>query len=154
MICNCKNKTCIDCDPGIEAFYQQKVRKAKEAEVALKAQGIIVNWEDLVGEAIDVWYEYCELKAENEAEEAYSNLLLCGQEYRDSYAADEWGDELWEAGIDPWDDEMELLAEDMQRDADIEWAMRCQAEDAEEAYWDEVYRKELKDLQEKLDNME
>ncbi len=72
---------------------------------------------------------------EDEAEHAHAELHAMAQEFRDSYAANEWGDQLWEDGIDPWDDEMELLAEDMQRDADIETILMCQAADAEEAYF-------------------
>lgn len=72
---------------------------------------------------------------EDEAESAHSDLLAMVREYQDSYAANELGDELWENGIDPWDDEIELLAEDMQRDADIEAIMMCRAAEAEEAYF-------------------
>lgn len=64
----CKNgSTCPHCDPGIEAFYQEKIKKAKEAVVYLKTTGVEMHYEDLL-DAKDIWYEYCELKRQEKME--------------------------------------------------------------------------------------
>ncbi len=67
-MCMCDNTTCPKCDPGIEAFYQEKVKKAKEASAYLKTIGMDFHYEDML-DAKDIWYEYCALKKEKEAEE-------------------------------------------------------------------------------------
>jgi len=60
-MCNCSNTTCPYCDPGIEAFFQEKVKEAKEAaEAHFKATGIKFHYEDLL-DAKNIWYEYCSL---------------------------------------------------------------------------------------------
>lgn len=69
------------------------------------------------------------------------DLKLMYQEYRDSYAANEWGDELWERGDDPWEAEVlqeleeEQTSRDMEIDAAIEAKAMCDAAKAEEAYF-------------------
>ncbi len=55
-MCTCENRMCPKCDPGIEAFYQQKLKEA----------GSFADYID----AKDVWYEYCALKAEEAADDA------------------------------------------------------------------------------------
>lgn len=65
-MCTC-NKLCPKCDPGIEAFYQKKVEEAKKQAVDLKIRGMEVCYEDLL-DAKDIWYEYCELKNEEDAD--------------------------------------------------------------------------------------
>jgi hypothetical protein len=59
----CKNGgTCPQCDPGIEAFYQEKLKEAKAMTVAhFAATGIHCIFEDNL-DAKDIWYEYCDLK--------------------------------------------------------------------------------------------
>jgi hypothetical protein len=66
-MCNCNNTTCPKCDPGIEAFYQQKVEKAKEEAAYLKTTGYMVHYQDLL-DAKHIWYEYCELRRQEEVE--------------------------------------------------------------------------------------
>jgi hypothetical protein len=69
MICTC-HKTCPKCDPGIEVFYQQKVKEAKEAVAAMKSQGVAdMDYENLL-DAKDIWYEYCQLRDQKELDEA------------------------------------------------------------------------------------
>ena len=61
--------SCPYCDPGIEEFYQQKVKEAKRASIAHKAAtGIDANFEDNL-DAKDIWYEYCELKDQEKVDE-------------------------------------------------------------------------------------
>ena len=67
-MCTCKNRMCPKCDPGIEEFYQQKVKEAKEAVAYLKTTGVEMHYEDLL-DAKDIWYEYCALKAEENADD-------------------------------------------------------------------------------------
>jgi hypothetical protein len=66
-MCTC-NSYCPKCDSGIEAFYQQKVEEAKKAAVHLKSTGVEVHYEDLL-DAKDIWYEYCDLRAQEAADE-------------------------------------------------------------------------------------
>lgn len=66
-MCNCTPKMCPKCDPGIEAFYQEKVKKAKEMSAYLKTAGMECHYENFL-DAKDIWYEYCALKREEEAE--------------------------------------------------------------------------------------
>ncbi len=57
----CNDKTCPKCDPGIEAFYQEKVKEAKLAVEAAAKQGFNMHYEDLL-DAKDIWYEYCAIR--------------------------------------------------------------------------------------------
>jgi hypothetical protein len=68
LMCHC-DKTCPKCDPGIDAFYQQKVKKAKAAADYLNSIGNTIHYEDLL-DAKDIWYEYCKLRDEEAADEA------------------------------------------------------------------------------------
>jgi hypothetical protein len=68
-MCMCDHKTCPKCDPGIEAFYQRKVKEARDATAALKTQGIEMDCEDLL-DAKDIWYEYCALRDAEKADDA------------------------------------------------------------------------------------
>ncbi len=61
-MCDCANATCPECDTGFEAFYQQKVKEAKEAVAHFKTIGVEVFYGDLLGDAKDIWYEYCDLQ--------------------------------------------------------------------------------------------
>lgn len=65
----CKNGgSCPKCDPGIEDFYQEKLKEAKAMTAAhFKTTGILYLFEDNM-DAKDIWYEYCELKRALEAE--------------------------------------------------------------------------------------
>lgn len=47
-MCDCKNRMCPKCDPGIEAFYQQKIKEAGPFADCVDAK--------------DVWREYCALR--------------------------------------------------------------------------------------------
>jgi hypothetical protein len=69
-MCKCDN-FCPKCDPGIEAFYQEKVKEAKAAADAhFLATGIkIEDYRDFL-DADDIWYEYCELKKVSQVEDA------------------------------------------------------------------------------------
>jgi len=67
--CNC-NDTCPRCDPGIEAFYQEKLAEAKRAAEYLATQGVIVGDPTDLLDAKDIWYEYCQLRDQEAAEEA------------------------------------------------------------------------------------
>jgi hypothetical protein len=85
----------------------------------------------------EVWESEAEqafAQIENECERSMSELILSAHEYRDSYAANEWGDQLWEANIDPWDEEAEICARDMEIDAAMEQQAMCEAADREEAF--------------------
>jgi hypothetical protein len=67
--CNC-NETCPKCDPGIEAFYQEKVKEAKAMTAAhFEAISIYYPFEDNL-DAKDIWYEYCQMRDQEAAEEA------------------------------------------------------------------------------------
>lgn len=66
-MCMCNHSTCPKCDPGIEAFYQEKVKEAKAAAAYLETTGYKVHYEDLL-DAKDIWYEYCKLRNEEEIE--------------------------------------------------------------------------------------
>lgn len=57
-MCLCDNKTCPKCDPGIEAFYQEKVKAAKASAEYLKTTGVDMDYRNLL-DAKDIWYEYC-----------------------------------------------------------------------------------------------
>lgn len=68
-MCNCDGTTCPRCDPGIEAFYQEKVKEAKEAtEAHFKATGIYYPFEENL-DAKDIWYEYCSLREEDQRDQ-------------------------------------------------------------------------------------
>ena len=70
----CKTGTCIHCDPGIEAFYQEKVKEAKRASAAMKLVGIECHYENLL-DAKDIWYEYCDLRATEQVENSLDEDL-------------------------------------------------------------------------------
>lgn len=92
---------------------------------------------------------YCELYDEamaDEADDCFENdwfwneligsgsdytedLKMMYAEYCDSYAANEWGDQLLETGEDPWPHlgEDELCVQDIERDAAIDAAIEMQA---------------------------
>ena len=70
----CHNTPCHKCDPGIEAFYQEKVKWAKLAAEEAAKTGYLVPWQDLL-DAKDIWYEYCELRSEAQIEDAHDALL-------------------------------------------------------------------------------
>lgn len=58
----CHDSPCYKCDPGIEDFYQEKVKSAKAAVEYLATTGYIVSdYRDLL-DAKDIWYEYCALR--------------------------------------------------------------------------------------------
>lgn len=63
-MCICQ-KLCPKCDSGIDAYYNQRL---KETELALKKAGINANPEDYL-DAKDVWYEYCQLKDQEETDD-------------------------------------------------------------------------------------
>lgn len=78
----CHDTPCYKCDPGIEAFYQVKVKEAQEAAAYLATTGCIVgDYHDLL-DAKDIWYEYCALRAQEQADnlhdsdELYSHYFL------------------------------------------------------------------------------
>lgn len=72
-MCMCNGKTCPKCDPGIETFYQQKVKKAKAAAAThFETTGISLHFEDLL-DAKDIWYEYCEIRDREEIESLIDN---------------------------------------------------------------------------------
>lgn len=73
-MCNC-NDTCPKCDPGIEAFYQEKLAGAKKAAEHMATQGIIVGDPTDLLDAKDIWYEYCELKRQEQLEAAEDRLF-------------------------------------------------------------------------------
>lgn len=68
-MCFCDTTTCPKCDPGIEEFYQKKVKAAKEAVAYLKTTGVEMHYEDLL-DAKDIWYEYCALRDEERIDDA------------------------------------------------------------------------------------
>lgn len=72
-MCTC-SRLCPKCDPGIEAFYQEKVKKAKEASAYLKTTGVDMHYQDML-DAKDIWYEYCELKKSNEVDDASDDSI-------------------------------------------------------------------------------
>jgi hypothetical protein len=73
-MCNCTHNTCPHCDPGIEAYFQKKVQQAKEAAKAYEESvGHPIDYEILLDDAKDIWYEYCELKANAEADDAFGD---------------------------------------------------------------------------------
>lgn len=77
----CKNGgTCPQCDPGIEAFYQKKVKEAKEASAYLLTTGVECHYENLL-DAKDIWYEYCELRDAEEAEDEVDKQDLPAEIY-------------------------------------------------------------------------
>lgn len=61
-------KPCPKCDPGIEIFYQKKVKEAKLSVEYLDSK--------------DIWCEYCQLKkeqaADDLAEEDYNREMFLG----------------------------------------------------------------------------
>lgn len=68
-MCQCDNKTCPKCDPGIAAFYQKKIKEAKvSADAHNKTFGGTCHYEDFL-DAKDIWYEYCQLRDQELAEE-------------------------------------------------------------------------------------
>lgn len=70
----CKNATCPKCDPGIEAFYQEKVKEAESmTEAHFKSTGIRYSFEDNL-DAKYIWYEYCALKESAKAEDDQDKL--------------------------------------------------------------------------------
>lgn len=85
-MCMCDGKTCPKCDPGIEAFYQEKVKKAKEAVAYLKTTGVIMHYEDLL-DAKDIWYEYCELRDKGLLEDAQDKEVIPEEVY---HLKDSW----------------------------------------------------------------
>ena len=62
-------------ESGIENFYQQKVKEAKEMAAHLKTLGVDVHYEDLL-DAKDIWYEYCDLLGEQNAEDIFDLSVL------------------------------------------------------------------------------
>jgi hypothetical protein len=75
-MCNCVHHTCPYCDPGIEAFYQQKLKEAKEMSAAhLADTGIDYRFEDNL-DAEDIWYEYCELRAQEEIDNYWDEIYI------------------------------------------------------------------------------
>lgn len=67
-MCTCSGTTCPKCDPGIEAFYQEKIKEAKAAtEAHFKATGIYYPFEENL-DAKDIWYEYCALRDQEQIE--------------------------------------------------------------------------------------
>lgn len=63
----CQNNPCHKCDPGFKDFYQEKVKEAKLAVVAMAQQGWTISWQDLL-DAEETWYEYCALRKDEKQE--------------------------------------------------------------------------------------
>ena len=58
-MCKCK-ELCPKCDPGIEAYYQEQVKKAGAFSDLLDAEAI--------------WYDYCALRREEEMRRELEDL--------------------------------------------------------------------------------
>lgn len=121
-MCNCSHTTCPQCDPGIEAFYQQKVEEAKAEAARLEAVGYVVHYQDLL-DAKDIWYEYCDLRAAEKADDLGDKIAIEEMEKVQ---------ELYD-NQDHWANEQ--CAKDMEIDAAVELQAMCESAAAEEAYW-------------------
>lgn len=69
----CHDTPCAKCDPGIEAFYQEKVEQAKAASAYLKTTGVEMHYENFL-DAKDIWYEYCSVKNAEKQEVAEESV--------------------------------------------------------------------------------
>jgi hypothetical protein len=73
FMCKCDTNTCPRCDPGIEAYYQMKVKEAKEAAAACAksfgGEAGEMDYQHFLGEAKEIWWEYCALKESSKLEE-------------------------------------------------------------------------------------